>query len=196
MLAYDFMKEEYTEGQRFTGINFSEKGLPKGEYENCDFDACVFLSADLTDVNFVECSFTNCDLSMANINRTAFKEVTFTACKMLGLRFENCNKFLLAMRFDGCQLNLSSFYQLSLKNTSFQNCSLHEADFAETDLTNATFSNCDLAGAIFDNTILEKADLRTAYNYAIDPEKNQIRKAKFSLPEAISLLQKYDIAVS
>jgi len=38
---------------------------------------------------------------------------------------------------------------------------------------------------------LENADLRTSYNYSIDPDANRIRKAKFSLPAVIGLLDKY-----
>jgi fluoroquinolone resistance protein len=42
---------------------------------------------------------------------------------------------------------------------------------------------------------LEKADLRTAYNYSIDPSINKIKKAKFSLPGVVGLLSKYDIEI-
>jgi hypothetical protein len=49
--------------------------------------------------------------------------------------------------------------------------------------------------AIFHGTTLEKADLRTALNYAIDPENNWIRKAKFSLPAVTGLLSKYEIEI-
>jgi fluoroquinolone resistance protein len=54
-------------------------------------------------------------------------------------------------------------------------------DFAESDLSHSVFANYDLDGSIFDNTNLEKADLRSAFNYNIDPDKDRIRKAKFSL---------------
>jgi len=72
---------------------------------------------------------------------------------------------------------------------------LHETDFTEADLTNAVFENCDLKGAVFENTMLEKADFRTAFNYAINPEINKIRKAKFSMPAVMRLLDKYDILI-
>ncbi|TPE45536.1 pentapeptide repeat-containing protein [Pontibacter mangrovi] len=188
--------QAYTEGETFKGIDYTTQGFPKGEYENCVFDGCIFLNADLSGLVFIDCEFRNCDASMATLRDTAFREVQFAGCKLLGLHFEDCNKFLLSVRFQDCQLNLSSFYKTSLKGTTFSNCSLREADFAGADLTGATLSSCDLANATFDQTILEKADLRTAYNYQIDPESNRIRKAKFSLPEAVGLLHKYDISIS
>jgi uncharacterized protein YjbI with pentapeptide repeats len=57
------------------------------------------------------------------------------------------------------------------------------------------FDNCDFRGAIFDHTNIEKADLRTSYNYSIDPEINRIKKAKFSILGVSGLLNKYDIEI-
>ncbi|HRF77896.1 MAG TPA: pentapeptide repeat-containing protein, partial [Chitinophagales bacterium] len=87
------------------------------------------------------------------------------------------------------------FYQLKLKSTPFHDCSLQEVDFSQCDLTSVIFDNCDLSMAIFDNTILEKADLRNAYNYQINPEHNHIRKAKFSSNGLAGLLMQYDIDI-
>jgi uncharacterized protein YjbI with pentapeptide repeats len=72
---------------------------------------------------------------------------------------------------------------------------MHEVDFSESDLSNATFDNCDLLTATFDRTVLEKADFRTAYNYAIDPENNRIKKARFSTAGLAGLLFKYDLDI-
>jgi len=68
-------------------------------------------------------------------------------------------------------------------------------DLTECDLASAVFDHCDLAGATFENTILEKADLRTSFNYSIDPERNRVKKAKFSLQGLPGLLNKYDIEI-
>jgi uncharacterized protein YjbI with pentapeptide repeats len=75
------------------------------------------------------------------------------------------------------------------------NSSLHELDFSEADLSTAVFEACDLQRSIFAGTNLEKADLRTSYNYSIDPERNRLKKAKFSLPGVIGLLDKHDIQI-
>jgi hypothetical protein len=52
-----------------------------------------------------------------------------------------------------------------------------------------------LAGATFDNTNLEKTNFTTAFNYSIDPDNNRIKKAKFSVPGVLGLLNKYDIVI-
>jgi uncharacterized protein YjbI with pentapeptide repeats len=84
---------------------------------------------------------------------------------------------------------------LKVKGTAFKDCKLQEVDFVESDLTNVRFENCDLTMASFENTILTGTDLRTASNYSIDPEKNKIKKAKFSLAGVVGLLDKYDIII-
>jgi uncharacterized protein YjbI with pentapeptide repeats len=114
---------------------------------------------------------------------------------MLGLHFENCNKFGLSVSFDNCNLSHSSFYQLKLKMTTFKNSNFHEVDFTECDLTGSVFDSCDFMKATFENSIIEKADFRTSFNYSIDPEKNRIKKAIFSLTGIAGLLDKYDIEI-
>ena len=86
-------------------------------------------------------------------------------------------------------------FKVKLKRTKFRNCSLHEVEFAEADLSGSVFSDCDLNGAMFENTVLEKVDFRTSGNYSIDPDLNRIKKAKFSMPGIVGLLDKYDINV-
>ena len=115
--------------------------------------------------------------------------------KCLGLRFENCNKFGFTVSFDNCILSHSSFYQTKLKKIIVKNSKLDEVDFTDCDLSNSVFDNCDLTRAVFSNTKLVKADLRTSYNYSIDPEINRIKKAKFSLLGLSGLLEKYDIEI-
>jgi hypothetical protein len=48
---------------------------------------------------------------------------------------------------------------------------------------------------IFNKSILEKADLRSSFNYSFDPEQNRITKARFSRMGVIGLLDKYRIEI-
>ena len=114
---------------------------------------------------------------------------------MLGLQFEKCNKSGLTVLFENCNLSHSSFFQTKFRKTIFRNLQLHEVDFTECDLGSSVFENCDLDRALFENSNLEKTDFRTARNYSFDPERNRMRKAKFSLSEIAGLLNKYDIEI-
>jgi fluoroquinolone resistance protein len=190
------MDKIYTEEEDFNQMDFTEKNLPLGDYENCSFTNCDFSNTNLANINFVDTVFTGCNWSMVKLTNTGLKNCSFIDCKLVGVHFEDCSKFLLEMKFENCILHLASFYKLILKKIVFKNTNMQEVDCTETDFTNAIFENCDLANAVFYNTNLEKADLRTAFNYSISPAQNKIKKAKFSLPSVIGLLNDYDIAIT
>jgi uncharacterized protein YjbI with pentapeptide repeats len=176
-------------------IDFNEAPLGQSDYENCQFNHCNLSNINLSDLKFIDCVFTDCNLSNAKMHKTSLQEVKVRGCKMLGLHFEQCNPFSLSFGFDNCILDHCSFYHLKIKKTVFNDCQIREADFNQTDLTEATFNNCDLHKTVFDGSTLEKADLRSSYHYSIDPERNRVKKAKFSLSGVAGLLDKFDIII-
>jgi uncharacterized protein YjbI with pentapeptide repeats len=182
------------EHKEFSGVNFLKEPMD-GDFESCTFTDSNFQGADLSHINFSECRFVNCNFSSVIVSQTAFRGVSFINCKVVGVRFDYCNSFILSLSFDGCQLNLSSFHGLEMRKTVFKECRLQEVDFSETDLQSSVFTSCDFAGATFDNTKLEKSDLSSSYNFSIDPEKNKIKGAKFSQFNLVGLLDKYEIEV-
>jgi len=183
------------ENKKFEKQNYSHIALAKGEYDNCTFMNCVFSNSDLSNVSFTECEFQDCDLSNANLKHTVFNDVVFSNCKLLGLLFNNCSDFLFSVEFNESNLSLASFYQMKIKGTTFNSCVLQQVDFTEADLTNSIFNNCDFKSAIIERTNLEKTNFKSSFNYVIDPEINKIKKAKFSMPEVLGLLRKYNIEV-
>ncbi|MBD3905051.1 pentapeptide repeat-containing protein [Chryseobacterium sp. Ch-15] len=189
------MRDAYVIDDNFDNINFTQQPLEAGEYENCTFRNCNFEYVNLSEFKLTSCEFIDCNLSMTKLAGTAFRDVIFKDCKMFGMHFDDCNEFGMSFRFDGCALNNSVFYKTSIKRTLFKNCKLIEVDFAESDLSNSVFSNCDLSGATFERTNMEKADLRTSFNYTINPESNKLKKTKFSLSEVHGLLRRFDIEI-
>jgi fluoroquinolone resistance protein len=189
------MTTNYIVEQSFDGIDFTQQPMVIGEYERCRFLKCNFAEAGLSGAVFIECQFIDCDLSMARIANASFREVIFKGCKQLGLRFDQCNKMLFSVAFENCVLNFSSFYKLKLKSTKFINCSLHEVEFAEADLSFIDFSGGDLTRAVFENTNLTGADFRRAHGYIIDPEKNEMKKARFSIEGLPGLLSKHNLNI-
>src|SRR5690606_22203636 len=114
---------------------------------------------------------------------------------LLGVNFSTCNDFLFSLKFDDCILDCCSFTRKKLHKTPFINSSVKDADFSECDLSNSVFKNTDLTNTVFSNTNLKGVNFVTAKNYNIDPEQNNIAKAKFSLEGVIGLLNKYDIKI-
>ena len=170
--------------------------FPAGDFEGCRFVHCDLGGTDFSQINFTECVFEDCNLSGCKILQTTFNDVRFVRCKMLGLHFETASQYLFTVGFAHSTLDLCSFYQCKMKKTLFSHCSLQEVDFTESLLTEAVFEDCNLRDAKFENTVLEKADLRTAINYSINPDLNKIRKARFAYPAVLALLDKYDLMIS
>jgi len=177
----------------FTDINYADKILRNREFVKCEFIKCDFSKSDLSQNDFVDCHFVQCNFSMTIVNKTGFKDVTFSGCKILGVDFSKCSKFMFSFFFEHCQINYSTFYGTKLRKTKFTDCALKETDFEEADLTAAIFHNCDLSGAIFVRSILEKTDFSTAKNFGIDPEINKMKQAKFSNSGLSGLLLKYNL---
>lgn len=189
------MAEKFYQDEVFEQAELSELFSTPAEFDNCTFNNCSFASANLSGSVFIDCKMNDCDLSNAELKETGLKGVAFNNCKMLGLLFYNCSKFLFSISLNNCQLNYSSFFQVKLPKVKFSHCDFLETDFTEADLTGCIFDNCNLAGARFEQTKLKQADLHTALNYSIDPNINQIRKAKFSLQGVPGLLDAYDIEI-
>ncbi|MDO5968196.1 pentapeptide repeat-containing protein [Flavivirga aquimarina] len=189
------MELQFIEDIKFERKDFSKDKLDKGDYELCTFSNCNFSNSDLSKIRLTECLFIDCNLSLVNLYQTEIQDVTFKDCKMLGLRFDKCSDFAFSIKVDNCQLNHSSFYKKKLPKTVFNKSKLQEVDFTECDLNTSIFDNCDLLNAVFKNTNLQNTDLRSSFNFIIDPENNKIKGAKFSLESVKGLLIKYNIKI-
>lgn len=97
------------------------------------------------------------------------------------------------LKFHRCIINDSSFLGLFLKEIVILESKAHDVDFRGTDCHQADFSYTDFKGSLFVNTNLTEANFEEAINYNINVFSNVIKKAKFTLPDAINLLQGLEI---
>lgn len=183
------------ENQEINSQNFSKKSLEGRGYNACSFTSCDFSETILRNVKFSSCSFTRCNFALTKLEGCRLQEVRFIDCKIVGGEFFKCDKTFFSPTFIKCLLQYCNFSDLVMKNTSFKGSRLLEDHFTNTNLTSADFSEVDLSGTIFHNCDLTKADFSTAARYNIDPQTNKIKKAKFSLPEAVGLLRGFDIVI-
>jgi fluoroquinolone resistance protein len=188
-------QDRSVEGESISDVSAAEVSAMGDEFIRCTFSGLDLSNAKLTGKKFEECEFIGCNLALANISGTSLQSVHFTECKMIGVRFDLCNAFLLTVSFEGCILDRASFYKLKVKKTVFTKCRMKETDLSECDLSGSVFDLCDMEGAVFDRTNIEKADLRTSYHYSIDLGNNRITKAKFSTSGIAGLLDAYDIII-
>lgn len=183
------------EDKIFTDIDYVEKRLKNREFVRCEFINCDFSKSDLSNNDFVDCIFKQCNFSLTVVSGTGFRDVTFSGCKILGVDFSKCNKFLFSFTFDYSHIDYSTFYGTKLRKTKFTECTLKETDFEAADLTSSIFNNCDLSGSTFVRTILDKTDFRTARNFSLDPGVNTMKQTKFSALNLAGLLFKYNLDI-
>ena len=191
MMNNDF----YYDKEFFTNDN-SDVLREVGQYEFVD---CTFTSIDLTFFNFsqakfFDCHFIKCNLSNANLTNVIIRGLNFKQCRLMGINWCN-SQALSTLSFSDSQLDYSVFLGLKLSQAAFESCSLKDVDFSECDLTKANFTHAILENASFNKANLSGADFRSAKDYLIDPRHTDVKKAKFSMPEALILLRSLDIII-
>lgn len=196
----DFLTNRYIEGESFKTQDYSKREFTFKEIVDTQFVRCDFAEAFFNECRFSRCTFTKCDLSMLKVKSSRFSDVQFESCKAIGINWTEASwaksGFFRLIDFDDCAINYSSFFGLKLKKMRLTNCVAHEVDFGEADLTEAVFTGTDLTGSIFMHTTLTGADFVGAANYSISPALNTLKKTRFALPEAMSLLYNLDIIIA
>lgn len=199
------IKSEIEDEQQYDGVTIMAVVAPtqtitRADFIACQFERCVFTEAAFAHCSFTDCRFTGCDLSLARVPGSRFTDTRFHSSKLLGVDWTKAgdaviSKLFLSVHFDDCLLNYATFFGLTLRRGRFTGCIAREVDFREADLTETVCTKSDFTGSKFHHTNLTKADFRHASGYAINPATNTLTKARFSLPEAISLLNGFDIVI-
>lgn len=185
--------------QIFEKVDLNAGELASCEFNECDFIRCNFAETVFRNCRFVNCTFKECDLTLAQFPGAVFVNTRFADSKAMGVDWTQADWNAIRLGdpigFHNCTLNHSVFIGLSLKGIQVRDCVAVGVDFRETDLSQADFGRSDLSESLFTNTNLSEADLSKARNYQIKPGQNILKKAKFSLPEALTLLYSLDIVI-
>lgn len=188
-----FTRDNYYQ-EKFSGLSLTEETVKGTVFEECSFEDCSFITCTFERLRFINCKLANCILSAVVPMNSRFDDVSFTSCKVIGIDWTRTTE-VRELHFKQCQLNYSNFRFLKIPGLKMIECEVKDADFIETKLKGAIFRKSDLKNTIFFKTDLTNADFKDALNYAIDPGTNILKKTKFSLPEALSLLENFDIII-
>ncbi len=189
----------------FYDVNFVDLKLDGVElinktFENCKFTRSSFNEVNFTSCKFVECDFGTCNLSSVKLTNTSFIDIVFNESKLIGVNWTQAKwpyiKLTSPIKFYKSNISYSSFYELDLKWIIIEECKAHDVDFREANLSNGSFVLTDFARSLFMHTKLNSADFTDAINYHINPNENDIRKGKFSLPDALVLLNSFEIEIN
>ena len=191
----------------FAAQEFKKVILKGGQVRGKEFSGCTFVKCSFAETTFLECRFSECvfracDLSLANLKSSSFSAVRFEDCQALGVDWTQTTwadspvRLNRPVDFLRCALNHATFMGLNMKKIVLSHCSAHDVSFEEANLAQADCSCTDFAGSRFMHTDLSGADFSGATNYTIAAHLNTLKKTRFSLPEAMSLLYGLDIILT
>ncbi len=193
-----FPNSEYVD-ENFTGLEISEGRLLYKSFDNCTFTKCRFTSVAFEECKFRDCRFKQCDLSLITVKNSSFSGIEFTNSKLVGINWTDANwqsrSLFKPLKFDQCTLNYSTFIGLKLRKAALTHCVAHDVDFTDADLSGADCRHTDFTDSRFHHTDLTEANFVMAHHYSIDAGANKLKKTKFALPDAISLLRSLDIVL-
>ncbi|NIM95850.1 MAG: pentapeptide repeat-containing protein [Anaerolineales bacterium] len=183
--------------QVFQDLHLEAVMLDSSEFRDCTFHRCLFSNSEFVNCKFIACTFRECDLSLLQVPGSSFISILFEESKAVGINWALANwstaKLGSPIQFKDCSINHSTFIGVTIRGVKIVDCIATEVDFRDSDLTRADFSGTDLSSSLFTSTNLTEADFSKARNYHIAPNQNTLKNAKFSLPEAMSLLYSLEI---
>lgn len=199
----NLLESEEFDGCQFEKLDVSDSLLSTKYFFSSTFIDCDLSNCDINRCTFRDCEFINCNLSLLRLCDTNLINIKFTNCKLIGIDWTSIvwtkkntkkrDKFPLS--FFNCTLNHSIFIGMDMYSVLFVDSMLKEVGFEDSRLECANFENTDLIGSHFKNTNLIDANLSTAINYTINGSANHVKGAKFSLPEAMSLIYGLEVNI-
>lgn len=185
-------------GEQYLEVHFEKMALPDGRYSNMEFEECHFSDCDFSASKFQKCKFTNCvfercNLSLVELSNSRVFAVKFQDSKLVGVDWTKATWAIyhvdFELSFQRCILNDSSFFGLTLNELVFDECKLHDVDFREGDFKDGSMIYSDFTHSLFMRTNLQRIDFSGSAGFAINVLENQVKEAKFSRYEALSLLE-------
>ena len=191
VISPDGAEKEY-EDAAFEGLTLKGAAISSKQFYGCVFKNCDLTGTAFTSCRFSDCRFVSCNLSLIKVTGSSFSGVEFKDSKLVGVNWTTASwprlKLPGSLQFFNCVISDSNFLGLSLRDSCVTKCLAKGADFRSTDFSRADLSHTDFTDSLFGGTNLTGADLTQAKNYAIRISDNQVKGARFSMPEAMALL--------
>ena len=186
--------------RRFKGAHYDGRILEAVTFLDCAFERCSLIGTIWQSCRFANSLFLECDLSLMRVPGSAFASTRFEESKLSGVNWTEAQWPVVGLgdpiAFSRCGISHSTFLGLDLSQVRMRECVAVDVDFREADLRKADLRGCDLLKSMFQGANLSKADLRGARNYRIDAAETTISGARFTMPEALSLLYSLDVDLS
>ena len=177
----------------FDRIRFTDPDVQGTSFSRCEFKECDFSALTLSNTRFEACRFVDCNLSNTVVDHTRFDGAVFEGCKLVGLNFGSSDPLVFELALRRCVLRYVNFSQLRWKNAVVADCEVLDSDFRGAKLTGGDFTRTRFRACRFHSADLTKADFSHAEGYDLDVRTETLKKAVFTLPEALNLLAPFDL---
>ena len=163
------------------------------------FDHCRWLGTRVQNCRFNACTFDHCNFSGVVFSFTTMKDAwllnsAFRSMAWGGLQGKS-GVFQPFGKIKNCAFRYNDFSGMALNGFDWTGAELQQCTFDDTRLAGASFYGVRLGRTRFTRCDLQKADLRTAEEYAIDLETNKLKGARFSFPDVVRLLDGTGIVI-
>jgi fluoroquinolone resistance protein len=200
-------------GCRFYKTSWRGATLEAMNAQNCQFIACDFSRAHLSEAKFMRTSFYElageCNFSFADLSSSSFIEVdirlaNFDKAQLFGAKFEDVNatgaNFAKAGFKRSVSITRSVFRMVDLRDADLRTCDLHKTTFEQADLrdallTNCNLSECDFAGANVIQMQMTGADLRGANISSFDLQTMNFHGVKLYESQLRVLIENLGITI-
>jgi len=176
--------------------DFTEADLSGTTFSSCQFRGCDFSGVRLASTRFEDCQFGDCNLSNTLVDHTRFDGVAFEGCKLVGLNFGSSDPLTFGLTLTKCLLRYVNFSQMRWKKAVVTDCDAIDSDFRGAQLAGADFSRTRFRACRFSGADLTRADFRHAEGYDLDLRTENLKKAQFTMPQALNLLAPFDLEIS
>ena len=195
MTAAEFVPGTDYEDVTWDRRDFTADDLAGATFSGCTFTGCDFSGVRLSATRLESCRFIDCNLSNTVVDHTRFDGVTFETCKLVGLNFGSADPLTFGLSLTQCVLKYVNFSQLRWKKAVVTDCDAHDSDFRGAQLVGANLRKTRFRSCRFSGADLQKADFSHAEGYDLDLRTENLKKAIFSLPEALNLLAPFDLEI-
>ena len=184
--------EKQYENETFRGLTLAGDEVSDAVFLECEFIDCVFSGVTLRGSLLRDCRFTHCRIDTPKGRETGVQHCEFSDCFLSAVvwhEFTTGNRYASVLRgIKDSTLRYNTFSQMAFPKCDFSGLRIVESIFAECDLSRASFRGTDLDRTEFFRCDLTQADFRDAVGYKVDVLSSKVKGARFSLPEAVSLL--------
>ena len=195
MSAQEFQARMDYDGEVWERYDFTAEDLSGTTFSSCTFEGCDFSAVRLLKTRFEGCRFVESNFSNTVIDHTRFDGVVLESCKLVGLNFGSADPLVFELSVFKCLLRYVNFSQIRWKKAVVRDCEASDSDFRGAQLAGADFHGTKFRACRFHAADLQKADFSGAEGYDLDLRTENLKKAIFSLPEALNLLAPFDLEI-